>query len=288
MRQDDIENIIQRRRRGAGNILGVTDRLTQAIEQFEKFRSACRAALQDRGLAAEFEGLTPLFKEASRLVGDRLVPLREDLNRLCGRLQRDTLNIAVIGRARQGKSRLLQSITGLGPEEIPDGSQAFCTGVRSDIINDPSGREAYATVHFLTEERFIRENVAPYFEELRKYCPDMPVPVSVADFKAMKLPAPGSLSPSLSGGIPSEQATAMNLHLQHLKELQEHLPQYRDCLGQPQLRVTRDRIREYVAQDNADGDRVFFKHYAVANVEITGVETAALTSERGSRGSAAH
>ena len=36
----------------------------------------------------------------------------------------------------------------------------------------------------------------------------------------------------------------------------------------PPLRVARDKIREYVAQDNADGDRVFFKHYSVDHVEI--------------------
>jgi len=36
---------------------------------------------------------------------------------------RSTLNIGVIGRARQGKSRLLQSLTGLGTEEIPSGDR---------------------------------------------------------------------------------------------------------------------------------------------------------------------
>ena len=252
----------------AGRVLSVRERLGQVIEQFEKFRFLCRALLRERGLAEDFGGLLPLLKDASRLAEERLIPLREDLNRLYGRLQRDTLNVAVIGRARQGKSRLLQSITGLGPEEIPDGSQAFCTGVRSDIVSDPTVGDAYALVHFLTEEQFIQQTVAPYFEELQKYRTDLLAPLTVADFKAMRLPEPGSLRAELAGGIPSDRATLLNLHLQHLKDLQDHLPQYQGCLGHAPLRVGRERIREYVAQDNADGDRVFFKHRAVDHVEI--------------------
>ena len=62
--------------------------------------------------------------------------LNADLERLRNRFSRKALNITVIGRARQGKSRLLQTITGLSAEEIPDGNLAFCTGVRSDIVNE--------------------------------------------------------------------------------------------------------------------------------------------------------
>ena len=55
------------------------------------------------------------------------------LDKLKTRFSRPTLNIGVIGRARQGKSRLLQSLTGLTKDEIPDGSGQHCTGVRSTI-----------------------------------------------------------------------------------------------------------------------------------------------------------
>ena len=54
----------------------------------------------------------------------------------------------------------------------------------------------------------------------------------------------------------------------NVKDLQEHLPQYSDYLGRQQIKISRDEIREYVAQDNLKGERVFFKHMAVDNVEI--------------------
>ena len=43
------------------------------------------------------------------------------LDLLKNRFNRDTINIGVIGRAGQGKSRLLQSLTGLSSNEIPTG-----------------------------------------------------------------------------------------------------------------------------------------------------------------------
>ena len=62
--------------------------------------------------------------------------------------------------------------------------------------------------------------------------------------------------------------TQMNLHLKHLQDLQKHLSQYRDYIGRSPARITREEIREYVAQDNARGERVYFKHMAVDSVEI--------------------
>ena len=261
MRQERIDSIIQRRKPLAERVHVVLGRLNQVIDNFEKFRFLCRNTLQDKYLASEFGELSRICDDSNRFMTEAAA-IREDLARIRNRLSRDTLNIAVIGRARQGKSRLLQSITGLTTEEIPDGRHEFCTGVRSDIINEPSAKSAYAVVHFLTEERFISENVAPYFEELQKCKPNLFPPLSVADFKNYRLPAPGTIN------VSPENSTQMNLHLEHLKELQAHLPQYQDYLGKGELRISGKEIREYVAQDNINGERVFFKHMAVDNVEI--------------------
>ena len=188
--------------------------------------------------------------------------LMADLHNIAARLSLRTLNIAVIGRARHGKSRLLQTITGLSAQEIPDGNLAFCTGVRSDIINDPSASEAYAVVNFLTERRFISENIEPYFADLQQHKIDLFSPSTVAEFKTQNIPEPGTLKAS------PEYITQMNLHLEHLKDLQDHLSQYQEYLDKPPLRISREQIREYVAQDKEKGERVFFKHAAVDRVEI--------------------
>jgi hypothetical protein len=89
------------------------------------------------------------------------------LNGLKSRFSRKTLNIGVVGRARQGKSRLLQSLTGLSTVEIPDGDDQHCTGVRSNVHHNSEIEEAYAEVWFHTERSFLDEVIAPYYEQLR-------------------------------------------------------------------------------------------------------------------------
>jgi hypothetical protein len=257
MRSERIAGIIERRRPLADSVDKVHGNLNQTLEPLKQFCSQCRTILQNE----EIPEVAQIYEDSARLAGDS-ESLRGDLERLHNRFSRNTLNIAVIGRARQGKSRLLQTITGLSTEEIPDGNLQFCTGVRSDIVNDPQTESAYARVHFLSGYRFIQENVAPYFSELQRCLPAIVCPSTVDEFRNIALPATGSLKTR------PEEATQMDLHLQHLKDLQEHLPQYKDLLDRLPLTIRKEEIREYVAQDNREGERVFFKHMAVDKVEI--------------------
>ena len=56
------------------------------------------------------------FSEIKKRISDEL----KNLEKLKRRFSRDSLNLGVVGIARQGKSRLLQSLTGLSSTEIPD------------------------------------------------------------------------------------------------------------------------------------------------------------------------
>lgn len=260
-RTDRINSIINRRKPLISDIQNIRSGIGKISSAFERMLPVCRAVLSDESISSEFPGMSVILDTFARPVSD-LRKTDESLALLQNRFSRDTLNIAVIGRARQGKSRLLQTITGLSTEEIPDGNQAFCTGVRSDIINTPSTDTAYAQVSFLTERQFIDEKLAPYFEDLQEYKSDLFTPSSIHEFQTMRLPEPGTFKAS------PEAMTLMNLYLKHLRDLQEHLPQYQDYLGRSPLRIERGEIREYVAQDNAKGERVYFKHMAAEKVEI--------------------
>ena len=66
----------------------------------------------------------PTFQEKVELADPsafvlQLQKCQKECERLEKRFNRDTINISVVGRARQGKSRLLQSISGLRDEVIP-------------------------------------------------------------------------------------------------------------------------------------------------------------------------
>lgn len=261
-RQERIASIIKQRKPLAVKISSVRESLMQAATKFDRFRTlSLETASGSEELNNTFNGLLRAMENSDGIISE-CNSLSADLSKIQTRLSRDTLNIAVIGRARQGKSRLLQTITGLSPEEIPDGSKQFCTGVRSDIINEPSAAEAYAQVSFLSEKRFISDNIAPYFQELQRYKPDLFTPVTILEFSSMTLPSPESLHAR------PEDDTPMRSHLEHLKKFQEHLPKFQDFLGRPPITIKRDEIREYVAQDDKDGKRVYFKHMAVDKVEI--------------------
>ena len=236
--------------------------LSSAVNNFEKFHILCREIFSEKDMANEFGNITKISEDFDKITFET-TKRRDELKHLERRLNRNTLNIAVIGRARQGKSRLLQTITGLSTTEIPDGDGQFCTGVRSDIINEDTDI-TYAIVNFLSESKFLSEKIAPYFEALREYKPEIfsITPTSLQEFKNIQLPSVSSFEKY------SDTQTAMKLHLQNLTELQSHAVQYEELLNGRPLRIKKEEIRKYVAQDDKDGNRIYFNHFAVDNVEI--------------------
>jgi hypothetical protein len=179
----------------------------------------------------------------------------QTLDKLKKRFSRDTLNIGVIGRARQGKSRLLQSLSGLTADEIPDGDRQHCTGVRSTICHQPTLLNPYAQVWFYSEQSFLDDIIAPYYKALglgRK-------PSSLKDFKQQLLPPlPGDRAAHAESGAQYE----------HLKRYHDFLDKYAHLLGSPPKNISREEIRSYVAQDTPDGERIYFNYLAIREVKI--------------------
>ena len=178
-----------------------------------------------------------------------------ELDLLKNRFNRDTINIGVIGRAGQGKSRLLQSLTGLSSNEIPTGDRGHCTGVRSTIQHQP-GVDTYGEITFHSEHSFLQEIIAPYYEDLELG------------------QAPYSLDEFARNPIPSRPSHLTNTAVaegkyEYLQKYHQHLPQYRHLLAKPTpIKIAKDQIREYVAQDNLAGERVYHNYLAVKEAKI--------------------
>jgi len=176
----------------------------------------------------------------------------EEVCKIKLRFHREALTIGVIGQARQGKSRLLQSLTGLTFEEIPDGDLGFCTGVRSDIHHKVN-KQTSGIVSFYSEQEFLDEVIRPYYERLG----DKPTPTSIEDFKKNPLPAPQDESSELQ---------TMYSHL--MEDYHANLDSYSNRLrGEATLDITKAEIREFVAQVDRQGDS-FFEYLAVRKVDI--------------------
>lgn len=251
-RAETIVSIIEKRRPLANKIEGVEGNLRElarSLRELESYRDRLFRQIQDPNVRAS---LTEI--ELGKLQLNIATEL-EALAKLRVRFSRDTLNIGVVGRARQGKSRLLQSLTGLTTAEIPDGSRQHCTGVRSMIRHTPNV-VTHAEVWFHSERSFLDEVIAPYYEKLRLGSK----PITLAEFASQPLPP-------LPNDLPGyAEPGAMYEHLSRYHDNFEH---YGHLLSSPSpRRIAKEQIREYVAQDTPDGQRVFFNYLAVKEVKI--------------------
>ncbi|MUG99469.1 hypothetical protein F7734_47160 [Scytonema sp. UIC 10036] len=251
-RAEKIVSIIEKRRPLAQKIEQVEvnlKSLASALRSLENHRNQLLTRVDDANAIGRLKEI-----DLGRLQFSITAEL-EVLNKLKVRFCRDTLNIGVVGRARQGKSRLLQSLTGLTAAEIPDGDRQHCTGVRSIIHHNPNV-ETYGEVWFHSDRSFLDEVIAPYYEKLYLGAK----PITIAEFAEHPLP----LLPHNLPGYAEPGAM-----YEHLSRYHTHLEKYRYLLQEPSPRlISRNEIREYVAQDTPDGQRVFFNYLAVREVKI--------------------
>ncbi|AFZ03420.1 hypothetical protein [Calothrix sp. PCC 6303] len=247
-----IANIIEKRKPLVHKLEGVEGNLktlSAALHQLEERRNYLSTQLGNSDITGKLRGIN--FDPIQLAIASELTALIK----LKNRFSRDTLNIGVIGRARQGKSRLLQSLTGLSTAEIPDGDRQHCTGVRSTIYHEPNV-DAYGEVWFHSERSFLDEVITPYYETLRLGAK----PLTVEEFANKPLP-------TLPQDIPGyAEPGAM---YEHLKRYHSQFSQYRHLLREiSPRRIQKHQIREYVAQDTTDGKRIFFNYLAVKEVKI--------------------
>ncbi|TAO01324.1 MAG: hypothetical protein EYR95_07700, partial [Phormidium sp. SL48-SHIP] len=177
------------------------------------------------------------------------------LHRLKGRFSRNTLNIGVIGSMGQGKSTLLQSLTGLTNQVIPAFPGKACTAARSKISHQ-DGQITEARIEFHSGDSFLNEVILPYYHKLELE----PKPSSFEAFASSPLPS-----------LPSEDDhTQTNIYNRLKNDYRRHTDQYREYLGRDGLRLQDEsQISSYVAQTYEDNQLVNYQCLAVKSVEIS-------------------
>ncbi|MDY7007838.1 MAG: hypothetical protein SWX82_28855 [Cyanobacteriota bacterium] len=250
-RVQQITAIIEQRQPLVNKIEGVKknlELLSSALNKLENYRDELVDKLDDPKVIGQLKEINT--SPIQRNISSEL----DTLYKLKTRFSRDTLNIGVVGRARQGKSRLLQSLTGLTTAEIPDGSGQHCTGVRSTIHHNPAF-ETSGEVWFYNERSFLDEVIMPYYDQLKLGVK----PITVEEFASKPLPE-----------LPGNQNGAeVGAKYEHLRGYHVHVDKYRDLLRESSpRRITKEEIREYVAQDNLDGERIYYNYLAVQEVKI--------------------
>lgn len=93
-------------------------------------------------------------------LGEQCVSIAKDIQNASRRFHRNHISIAIVGESRQGKSTLIQRITGLDDMSVPTSAGDICTAARSRIVN---GRSQKAKITFFGRDEFFHDVIAPYF-----------------------------------------------------------------------------------------------------------------------------
>jgi len=163
----------------------------------------------------------------------RLADEKGKISRLAQRFSRSTLNIGVVGPARNGKSTLLQQITGLTSEEIPSGNKGHLTGAPSFVYHRDSDTTE-GDLQFFTESEFLADVVAPYYREL-----------------GWLGNAPSSLEAFRQANLVNESgndATRSKI-FDKLLETRDSLESFHQYFGQGKKVIPKQEIREWIAQE---------------------------------------
>ncbi|MFP4651815.1 MAG: dynamin family protein, partial [Phormidium sp.] len=248
----DISGIIAQRQPLAHKLGEIETRLNTLCQSLGRLEQERQRQLQqwsgDSETTSKLQNLT--LTEFERRVREELTTL----HRLKARFSRNTLNIGVIGSMGQGKSTLLQSLTGLTNQVIPAFPGKACTAARSKICHQ-DGRSTEARIEFHSYDSFLNEVILPYYDKLGLE----PKPSSFEVFASSALP-----------DLPSEDNhTHTNIYNRLKNDYHRHTDQYREYLGRDPLRVQDEsQISSYVAQTYEDNQLVNYQCLAVKSVEI--------------------
>lgn len=178
----------------------------------------------------------------------------EELENLKSRLSRSTLNIGVVGGMRQGKSRLLQTLTGLDNNEIPTGNEGVCTRVLSKIFHANNSQKATSLVKFHSSES-LREIIHLYFDKL-----SLPgsKPIIPDDLESEKFPP----------NLPVEKQGDTDARYQYgilRKNYYVNYKKYKSLINSSPRQIQKKDIKKFITQ--VDGNES--EYIAVKELEIS-------------------
>lgn len=236
------------------------EKLPQAKARLEKLKAAKDAVLTTRTRAAAVAANNSDLQ--AKLGGVRYEAALQLLETAIGaadravkRLSRESINIGVAGMARQGKSQILQMLTGLGDEQIPTGDGGFCTAARSVVTN---GSARSAVVYFMSEEDLMAKKVRPAY-----------APVNSREGALGLSPMPASLQTFLSQPVPKLHDNPLPSELFYwgvLKQFHQTLvsdPSLVGRIGSAPMTVPLSEVRRYVAKDTGATDSEVVDHVEI-------------------------
>ncbi len=251
-RANSIANILNKRHPRSQKVQKLIDKLNSLLSQLDSMETTCRDTIAKINDTFVTENLSTLFPLFSEIKTQKIKQVQQILAKLNKRFSRENLTIALVGRAGQGKSLLIQTLTGLSDPEVPSGAMNNCTGVKVTVAHS-TNHQAVGEVYFHNEESFLQENIHLYYDFLHLGTK----PKTLNDFVDNPLPK-----------LPINTSEAKALY-EHLEKCYNHYQDYSDLLREASpKRISQVQIRKYVAQTDDNNQKTYFNYLAVKEVKI--------------------
>lgn len=259
----DVNSIIQKRNSKAGELskweqqIGDIDAIIEELEE-QKSRMLANSDMRQPLNKTVWESIQQLDTYAYQ---SKREEFRRSFGEVKNRFSRETINIAVVGEARQGKSKLLQTISGLDDKVIPAFVTTDCTGTTS-MIRNVKGEPLCADITFRSEREMI-ESVQAYLDDMlgenvRRI--ESFQEIAKLDVDAIKKEIRGS---------------AKTARLEHLEKFVKHFDEWSPCVKSRKLSTRNaEEIKTFVAQHNGKVEtdparEDYYKYLAVKKAIIS-------------------
>lgn len=167
---EKINEIVKKRQEKIPQIIQMQQRLTQINKVVADLENTCQEMLEkslESSVCIAKENLT-IFEQLRTIdtatFHNYYDNVQDLLEQLKIRFSRKQIHISFVGRAGQGKSLVMQNISGLSGEIIPSSNGEDCTGAKSIITN--SGDDTVtAEITFYTRKEY-KDIVNKYLSEI--------------------------------------------------------------------------------------------------------------------------
>lgn len=219
------------------------DRLGDLLSGYGSESETIQSMMQSNPeLARKLESIsTDSFYKAYRESSELLESLKK-------RFAREEVHISFVGRAGQGKSLVLQRISGLSGDIIPSAEGSDCTGARSIISNRPI-TDTRAEITFYSEKELV-DIVNKYLEATFRTDAH-----NVSSVRGI-----AGLSRSIDSLKDIRLSARESAYLDHLVKYVDHVSELEPHLGQT-ITVPEVEIERYVAQYKSDDPNEKYYNY---------------------------
>lgn len=270
-----IEKIIKDRQKKVEKLRIKRDEITAVEQSLQQLLEKGAAAVADKELCPMLER-NPWLKallERPHTIEECLNAYQtahNELDFLISRFNRNSVNISVVGDSRAGKSRFLQTVSGLNNHCIPSFPGSFCTGVSSVIENDSSisDGDVKGVFTFKTEAEILKE-INDKFNQ-----------ITGKAFRFHALSEIGAQSPEaikreMEANAKSEEkglvSDFLTMYITNFKVWSSYINENRED-NESRVITNPAEIQQYVAKHDGGTDgtdaRPFYRYIAVKKAEI--------------------